>query len=358
MNLAVIFGGKSAEHEVSRMSAVNVLKALAERSHSVMIIGITKEGVWYETRPSYEEILDGTWEQRPDNRRVTLLMDPTQRKFMILNPDGTTELRPVDCILPALHGDYGEDGKIQGAFEMAGIPYCGPGVAASANAMDKSFAKKLAADTGVCMAKYTVLRKSAYDESPERALEAALQTDGGKLPLFVKPSAAGSSVGAHKVKSIDDLQPAIEDAFHYDDKVLVEEMITGREIEVAVLGNQDPKASPVGEILSADEFYDYDAKYNNPDSRTRVIDDLPEETLDQIRACAVAIFKALDCRGLSRCDFFYTNDGRIVFNEINTLPGFTNISMYPQLWEATGKSQPELMEDLIRLAIEEHKSAY
>lgn len=354
MNLAVIFGGKSDEHEVSRTSAVNVLKALESSTHQVMVVGITKEGRWYETKAAYEEIGNGDWENRKDNRQTTIPADPVAHGFLVFDSEDRATLHRIDCILPVLHGDHGEDGEIQGVFEMSGIPYCGPGVRASANCMDKSVTKKLAAVTGVTMAKYCTLKKYEYEKNPEEQLEEALNVDGGKFPLFVKPSSAGSSVGAHKVKRAEDLQAAIEDAFLYDDKVLVEEMINGREIEVAILGNEDPKASCVGEILSADEFYDYDAKYNNPESKTRIIDDLPKDVLDQVRAYAVAIFKALDCKGLSRCDFFYSEDGRIVFNEINTLPGFTNISMYPQLWEAMGKSQPDLIEEIIELALAEH----
>lgn len=355
MNLAVIFGGKSDEHEVSRTSVVNVLKALEGRGHDITTIGITKSGRWYKTDATYEEIQNGDWEKRKDNRQAVIPADPVSHGVLIFDRTDHAELKHIDCILPVLHGDHGEDGDIQGLFELAEIPYCGPGVRASANAMDKSVTKKLVSVTGVNMAKYCVLKKYDFEQNMEEALERALQVDEGRFPLFVKPSSAGSSVGAHKVKKAEDLRAAVEDAFQYDDKVLVEEMIEGREIEVAVLGNNDPKASCVGEILSADEFYDYDAKYNNPESKTRVIDDLPEETLDEVRNYAVEIFKTLDCKGLSRCDFFYSKDGRIVFNEINTLPGFTNISMYPQLWEAMGKSQPDLVEELIQLALEEHQ---
>ncbi len=356
MRLAVIFGGKSDEHEVSRTSAGNVLRALAKTDHDVMVVGITKEGRWYETKATCDEVQSGAWEYRQDNRQTTIPADPVAHGFLIFDQNDHAELHPVDCILPVLHGDHGEDGEIQGVFEMAGIPYCGPGVRASANCMDKSVTKKLASVTGVNMAKYCVLKKYEYDKNPEEHLERAVAVNDGIFPLFVKPSSAGSSVGAHKVKAAEDLRAAIEDAFLYDDKVLVEEAIEGREIEVALLGNHEPQASCVGEILAADEFYDYDAKYNNPESRTRVIDDLPTETLDEVRHYAIEIFKALDCRGLSRCDFFYSNEGKIIFNEINTLPGFTNISMYPQLWEAMGKSQPELIEDIIQLAMEEHSN--
>ena len=354
MNIAVIFGGKSDEHEVSRNSAVNVLKALEKTPHDVMKVGITKQGRWYETKAGYDAISSGAWEKDPANRQTCIPADPVAHGFLVFDSADHAELHKIDCIIPVLHGDHGEDGDVQGLFELAEIPYVGPGVRASANAMDKSAAKKLVSSTGVTMAKYCVIKQYEYRKSPEEQIERALQVDEGRFPLFVKPSSAGSSVGATKAKSAEALKPAIEEAFKYDDKVLVEEMIVGREMEVAVLGNEEPEATQVGEILSAGEFYDYDSKYNNPESRTRVVEDLPKEVLDQIRAYAVAIYQALDCRGLSRCDFFYSNDNRIVFNEINTLPGFTNISMYPQLWEAMGKSQPELIEDLIRLALEAH----
>lgn len=354
MNIAVIFGGKSDEHEVSRSSAVNVLKALEQSPHHVTRIGITKEGRWYVTNAPYDEIADGRWEQREDNRQTCIPSDPVAKGILVFDAADHAALQPIDCIFPIIHGDHGEDGDLQGLFELAEIPYVGPGVRASANGMDKSMTKKIVSSTGVRMAKYCVLKQHEFTKDPEGQMERALAVDDGRFPLFVKPSSAGSSVGARKVKKADDLRPAIENAFQYDDKVLVEEMIHGREIEVAVLGNEEPKASCPGEILSAGEFYDYDAKYNNPESKTRVVTDLPEETLHQIRSYAIAIFQALDCKGMSRCDFFYTEDGEIIFNEINTIPGFTNISMYPQLWEAMGVPQPELVERLIQLALEEH----
>jgi D-alanine-D-alanine ligase len=354
MDIAVIFGGRSDEHEVSRNSAVNVLKSLEGGRYEVSVIGITKEGRWYLTEADYDEIASGDWEKRPDNRQVCIPSDPVVHGLLVFDENDHAEAKHIDCIVPVLHGDYGEDGTIQGVFEMADIPYVGPGVKASANCMDKTAAKVLAAPTGVTMAKCTIIEKKDFEEDRETEVLRAVSTDGGKFPLFVKPSSAGSSVGTRRVDKREELEPAIENAFKYDNKVLVEEMIVGREIEVAVLGNHDPKATEVGEILSAGEFYDYDSKYNNPDSKTRVVDDLPRSVIDEIRRYAVEIYKALDCRGLSRVDFFYDNSGRIVFNEINTLPGFTNISMYPKLWEAMGIEQPVLTDTLIKLALEEH----
>ena len=353
MRIGVIFGGKSEEHEVSRNSARNVLKALAGTEHELLKAGITKEGRWYVTEASPDEIADGSWEQHPSNRQAVVPSDPVVHGFLIFDEKDHARPYRVDCIFPVLHGDYGEDGRIQGVFEMADIPYVGPDVKASANCMDKSVTKKLAAATGVTQARYAVLKRREFLRDPEGTLAKAVDSLGGEFPVFVKPSSAGSSVGASKVKTKEDLEAAVREAFRHDSKVLVEELITGRELEVAVLGNHEPEASCVGEILAAGEFYDYDAKYNNPDSQTRIVDDLPEEVLNEIRSWAVRLYKALECRGMSRVDFFYSDDGRIVFNEINTLPGFTNISMYPKLWEAMGVSQTELVERLIALAVEE-----
>lgn len=355
MKIAVIFGGKSDEHEVSRKSAVNVLKGIAAKGlHEVMQVGITKQGRWYLTEANYEEIESGAWEQLPTNKQVTIPSDPVAKGILVFDENDHAILHKLDLCYPVLHGDYGEDGKIQGVFEMAGIPYVGCGVMSSANCMDKSSTKTMVACTGVTMAKTYVINKHAYDIDREGEIAKAAAVNDGAFPLFVKPSAAGSSVGATKAHNFEELVPAIELAFKYDYKVLVEEMIVGREIECAVLGNEDPMASCVGEILAAAEFYDYDAKYNNPNSQTRIIDDLPEEVLNEVRRFAVEIYKALDCRGMSRVDFFYSEDGRIVFNEINNLPGFTNISMYPQLWEAMGVPQPELIEKLMQYALEEY----
>lgn len=354
MKIAVIFGGMSDEHEVSRNSAVNVIKGLKSDNYEIFKIGITKRGRWYLTDASCEEISNGEWENSIGNKQVCIPADPVVHGLLIFDDNDHARTERIDCIVPVLHGDNGEDGTVQGLFELAGIPYVGPGVKASANAMDKSFTKIIVEPTGIDQAKYCVIRHKDFADDREGEIMNALSTNDGKFPLFVKPSSAGSSVGASRAGNKEQLEAAIDDAFKYDDKVLVEEMIVGREMEVAVIGNHNPKASCVGEILSAGEFYDYDSKYNNPDSKTKVVDDIPEAKQREIREKAVEIFKALDCRGLSRVDFFYTEDGRVVFNEINTLPGFTNISMYPQLWAAMGIEQPVLLESLIKLAIEEH----
>lgn len=352
--LAVVFGGKSDEHEVSLSSAANVLRAIDENKYEVHKIGITREGRWYWTPATPEQIADGSWEELLTNHQCAIPHDPTIRGILVFDMIDRAHVQKIDCIIPVLHGDHGEDGEIQGLFSMAEIPFVGPGVKASANCMDKSAAKELGKLVGVKMAKHYLVRKRAFARDRAAVIEEIKETHGGKYPLFVKPCAAGSSVGVTKVKSGDTLESAIEEALRYDSKVLVEEAIVGRELEVAVLGNESPKASSVGEILTAGEFYSYDSKYINPESKTRIADDLPPEVRDQIRQYAIDIYCELDCRGLSRVDFFYSDEGDIIFNEINTLPGFTDISMYPMLWRHDGIPTTELMDILVELALEEH----
>ena len=343
--LGVIFGGKSDEYEVTLSSVANVLMALDESKYDVTKIGITREGKWYITDASIEEIKSDAWVNHASNKEYTLSADPGKKDF--------------DCLIPILHGDHGEDGEIQGLFQMAEIPYVGSGVKASANCMDKTAAKQLAKQTDVRMAEHYIVYIANYVKDADKEVENTVKALGNKFPVFVKPSSAGSSVGISKVKSLDGLKPAIEEALKYDHKVLVEECIVGREFEVAVLGNLDPKASSIGEIRAAAEFYDYESKYINPEVQTSIVEDLSKEVTDEIRAYAIELFKTMDCRGLSRVDFFYADEAkngkRIVFNEINTMPGFTNISMYPMLWRHDGIDTPALMDKLIELAFEEHQ---
>lgn len=356
MNIALIFGGKSSEHEISRMSASAVLKWLVKvdnddsEKNEILKLGIDKEGRWFLTEASPEEIFNGRWEDNKNNRPAYITPDSLVHGMVILDEDRFIH-KKIDVVIPVLHGDHGEDGDIQGLLNMAEIPYVGCGVAASANSMDKSLTKKLVGYTKVRQAEYIEIRKNEYLEDKEKELLRVKNKFNGNYNLFVKPSSAGSSIGASGIKSEEELPKAIELALKEDKKVLIEEKIVGREIEVAILGNDEPKASEVGEILSAGEFYDYDSKYKNPKSRTRIVSDLPRATIDEIRSKAIEIYKALECRGLSRVDFFYTEDGEIVFNEINTFPGFTSISMYPLLWQDRGISGEELIKDLIELAI-------
>lgn len=354
LRIGVVFGGNSDEYDVSLHSAANVIRALDEDKYELVKIGITQKGQWFVTKAMSHEIEEDKW-QFGRNNGCMLSPDPTVGGIITFHRGESMLVKPIDCFFPIMHGDHVEDGEIQGLFSMAQIPYVGSGVKASANCMDKSSTKELAKLVGVKMADHVLVRSADFESNARVTLDEIEEYFEGKLPLFVKPCAAGSSVGVTKVKSYGDLEHAIRKALEYDHKVLVEEAIIGREFEVAVLGNRYPVASSVGEILSAGEFYDYDAKYTNPESMTRVVDDLPTEVIDEIRDYAVALYKELDCRGMSRVDFFYSEDGDIVFNEINTLPGFTDISMYPKLWNEAGLTTTELVDKLIEYALEEHE---
>lgn len=344
--IAVIFGGQSSEHEVSCMSAVNVIGGLNREKYEIHMIGITKEGHWIYVE-NVDKIRDDSWR----DGEITAVISPDHEKQGIWKVSGgTVEVVPIDVAFPVLHGKYGEDGTIQGLFEMSGIPYAGCGVLASAASMDKISTKIFADRLGVRQAAYV-----ADIARDLREMDDTIAQVEEKLgyPVFVKPSNAGSSQGVSKAHNREELKEALVLAKKHDHRVLIEENITGREVECAVLGGQNPQASPVGEILAAAEFYDFDAKYNNEESRTVIDPDLPEEVKEEIRRNAVAIFRAVGGFGLSRVDFFVEKDtNEVIFNEINTLPGFTNISMYPMLWEANGIKKEELLDRIIELAYE------
>lgn len=354
LNIGVVFGGKSSEYDVSLHSAANVINALDEDKYDITKIGITQDGRWYVTRASSEEIASDKWVYSDSNQQCSIPHDPTVGGILIFDEVDYATVFRIDCFILVIHGDHGEDGEIQGLFGLSEIPYVGSGVKSSANCMDKSCTKELAKLTGVKMAKHYLARFSSYINDKEKLVAEIRKAHEDKYPLFVKPCSAGSSVGVTKVKSEKELGLALDEAFKYDKKVLVEEAIVGRELEIAVLGNEYPKASSIGEILTAGEFYTYEAKYSNPESKTRVVTDLPQEVVEKFQSVAIDLYKELDCRGLARVDFFYTKEGEIVFNEINTLPGFTDISMYPQLWKNDGIETNELMDRLIALAFEEH----
>lgn len=342
--VAVLFGGQSSEHEVSCVSAATIISNINKESYDLLLIGITREGHWVMAN-SLEEITSGTWVNSPVS--AILSPDATQKGFYITK-DGNTSLQTVDVIFPVLHGKYGEDGTVQGLIELSQIPYVGCGVLASAVSMDKFYTKIIVDTLGIRQAKYVpVLSLQLKD------LEAVLSRVETELsyPVFVKPSNAGSSQGVSKAHDREELAAALSLAAKHDRKILVEETMVGREIECAVLGGLEPKASGVGEILAAADFYDYDAKYNNAESKTVISPELPEGVAAKVRSHAVDIFRAVDGFGLSRVDFFLENGtDEVVFNEINTLPGFTSISMYPMLWEEKGLNKQELIEKLIQLS--------
>ena len=340
--IALLFGGQSSEHEISCISAATVIGAVSRERYELVLIGITKEGKWL-LADSPESVKDGSW--RKSGTRAVLSPDADLHGILLLRGDRVTVKR-VDLVYPVLHGLYGEDGTVQGICELAGIPYVGCGVLSSAVSMDKFYTKIIVDDLDVDQARYVpVLRKELADlPAVIAAVESRLE-----YPVFVKPSNSGSSKGVSKAKNRAGLEKALEIAAAEDSKILVEEAIAGRELECAVLQDAEGiRSSGVGEILAAAEFYDYDAKYNNADSRTELYPDLPEGKEDEIRQAAEKVFAAVDGRGMSRVDFFLEEGtNRVVFNEINTLPGFTSISMYPMLWEAKGIPLRELVEKLI-----------
>lgn len=340
--IAVIFGGQSSEHEVSCMSVVNVASQIDREKYDVLLIGITQEGHWVKT-DSIESIQDGSWRQSGVGAAIS--PDATEQ-CVILWENGQAEKRHVDVVFPVLHGLYGEDGTIQGLLELARIPYVGCGVLASAVSMDKLYTKIIVDDLGIRQAEYVPVRREELKD-----MAAAVAKVEAKLayPVFVKPSNAGSSKGVNKAENREELEAALLEAGRHDRKILVEETIVGHEVECAVFGGgKTPvKASGVGEILAAAEFYDFEAKYYNPESRTVVNPPLPGNAAEKIRQDAVEIFQAVDGYGLSRVDFFVKEDGEVVFNEINTMPGFTAISMYPMLWEAAGMDKKALVQALI-----------
>lgn len=349
--VVVIVGGRSSEHEVSLVSGATVIENIDAEKYDVKIVVISKDGEWLLAK-DLETLKSGAWKE--SRIKAAISPDTKDKALLIFNEDGSVEKLAVDVAYPVLHGLYGEDGTIQGIFEMAGIPYVGCGVIASAVGMDKWYTKQVVYGTGIRQARFVPVYR---DELKEMNTVLDRIEKAYPYPYFVKPSNAGSSKGVSKAADREGLRKALLLAAEHDRKILVEETIVGRELECAVLGDYNVKASGVGEILAAAEFYDFDAKYNNAESKTVISPLLPEGKTEEIREAAVRIFKALDGYGLSRVDFFLENGtNEIVFNEINTLPGFTAISMYPMLWEAQDIDKKSLVEELINLALRRYKS--
>lgn len=345
--IAVLFGGQSSEHIVSCMSAANVIDHIDKEKYNLLLIGITEDGHWLKTE-SVEDIRSGAW--REGTVEAVLSPDATEKCVLVMDGSGVQKVK-TDVVFPVLHGLYGEDGTVQGLLELAKIPYVGCGVLASSVAMDKLYTKIIVDDLGIRQAAYVPVMKDDLKDM-DRVVEKVEVSF--PYPVFVKPSNAGSSRGVSKAENREGLKAALEEAVKHDRKILVEEMIVGHEIECAVFGGgkTEIQASGVGEILAAADFYDFDAKYFNEESRTVVDPELPGEAAEAVRQAAMAIFKAIDGYGISRVDFFVKADGEVVFNEINTMPGFTAISMYPMLWEARGVSKSELVDRLITHAKE------
>ena len=350
LSVCVLFGGVSPEHEVSLRSAESVLNHIDHSKYNVFPVGITKDGDWvYYTGKDYSLLPTGEWKNHPDNRRAAI--SPLRRQGLLCFEGDCVVRERIDVVFPVLHGENGEDGTIQGLLQLAGIPYVGPHVAASAVAMDKTLTKLVADQAGIPQADWLLVRR----EEMECRMESILDQLEEKFayPMFVKPAGTGSSVGVSKAADRQALEQGLRAAAVYDQKVLVEEFIRGKEIEVAVMGNDNPVASVCGEIDSGAEFYDYDAKYITDTSVAYIPARISEEAAEQVRELAVRVYQAIGCQGLSRVDFFVTEDGRAVFNEINTIPGFTSISMYPKLFAASGIPYSQLIDELIDLAMED-----
>lgn len=348
MNLLIIFGGQSAEHEVSRASASSILKNINKNKYNIICIGITKNGEWFLTNGNENEILDGSWEYRGDNRKAVLLPDAKVKG--VLTEDNN--LYNVDCVWPILHGKNGEDGTIQGLCELANLKYVGPDVFSSAICMDKTITKVVIGQTNIKQADYYITYGKDYFHNQNKILTEVEKKFKGIYPLFVKPATSGSSVGISKVRNREELKRAYNIAFDESKKVLVEEAIDGQEVEVAVLGNNDPEASRVGEVLSGGEWYDYSSKYKDNKSRTLIPAKISKSIEEEIQKAALEIYKLLGCKVLSRVDFFVDKSETVIFNEINTLPGFTDISMYPLLWQAVGITYTDLIDKIISYALE------
>lgn len=348
-NILILFGGKSSEHEVSLRSAFSVITNMPKDKYSPVLMGITKDGKWLLYEDDISMIPNGKWLEGKCTP-AAISTDFGEKCVNVFRADGIEKIT-VDAVFPVLHGKNGEDGTVQGLLDLAGIPYVGCNTIASAMCMDKAVTNMTADNAKIKQAKWLGITKSDYCENKDAFADNCIEYLG--LPVFIKPANAGSSVGISKAKTREDIFEAMKIAFREDSKVVAEENIDGREVECAVLGNDKPIASVIGEILPANEFYDYEAKYIAEDSKLCIPADLPEDLSEKIRTLAIRAYKALGCTGLSRVDFFVRrSDNEILFNEINTLPGFTSISMYSKLFEEYGIPYGELVDRLINLALE------
>ncbi len=356
IRLGLLFGGRSAEHEVSLMSARSVMKAINKEKYEVTLIGVTKEGKWVAGEDPLKALSAGDVGRMSE---AALLGEPGKRELLVLSDRQGADKRAVqlstiielDVLFPLLHGPYGEDGTVQGLLELADLPYVGSGVLGSAVAMDKALCKELLRAAGIPVVDWILVMRSEIERDPEaaaRRVEARFN-----YPMFTKPANLGSSVGVVKAHDHVELVEALQESARYDRRVLVERGVNAREIEVSVLGNDAPEASVVGEIVPGREFYDYEAKYLDENSQLLIPAPIPPHTAERAREYAIRAFKAIDAAGLARVDYLLDKDsGELYLSEINTMPGFTQISMYPKLWEASGLSYGELIDRLVELALE------
>ena len=355
--IGILFGGKSAEHEVALQSAKNIVEAIDQEQFEVTLIGIDKQGQWHQQK-SAEFLLNAADPKmialNASSASAALAVVPGTSETQTLNISEAAPMEPLDVIFPVLHGPFGEDGTVQGLLKLLNVPFVGAGVLGSAVGMDKDVMKRLLRDAGIAIAKFHAFPRASRNNIDPEAIVAELG-----LPCFVKPANLGSSVGISRVNCKDEFEAALTEAFRFDHKIIIEENIYGREIECSVLGNDDPIASLPGEVLTDaghHQFYSYGAKYlDEHGAALEIPANLPEHLIKAVQDASIHAFQVLCCEGMARADCFVTDDERVVINEINTIPGFTRISMYPKLWEASGISYRELITRLIHLAVERHE---
>lgn len=347
INLGILFGGASSEHDVSCVSAKGIISNIDKEKYNLTIIGITKDGKWYLFDDDIELLPNDNWLNSKSLKPAYI--SPDSSIHGVVCEDGS--IIKLDAVFPVLHGKNGEDGTMQGLLQLAQIPFVGCDATASGTCMDKAVTNAVADAFGISQAKWCSVTKFEYNKDSSACIKHAVEKLG--FPIFVKPANAGSSVGVSKAHNENELKDGLEIAFKEDKKVVLEEFIDGFEVECAVLGNDEPITGEVGQIIAAAEFYDFDAKYNNPQSELCIPANIPEQKRQEVKDAAIYAYKVLGCEGLSRCDFFVTKkDSRVLFNEINTIPGQTPISMYPKLFEAVGVPYKELIDRLIDLALE------
>lgn len=350
--VGIVFGGKSAEHEVSLQSAKNIVDAIDKDKYDVVLIGIDKQGKWHiNNESSYLINAENPKLIQLNKSNESVAIVPGKTDHQLVKAEDAGILDQLDAVFPIVHGTLGEDGSLQGMMRIANLPFVGTGVLGSAVCMDKDIAKRLLKAAGI-----NVANGVAYSRAKRNQIDFAAVEEQVGTPMFIKPANQGSSVGVSKVSTEKEFAEAIDQAFQYDQKIVIEETLKGREIECAVLGNENPKSSVPGEILPQTEFYSYESKYiDESGARLEMPAKLSEAEVERLQKTAVDAFETLECEGLARVDFFLTEDGEVYVNEVNTLPGFTRISMYPKLWELSGVSYPELIDRLIELAIDRYE---
>ena len=351
LKVGILFGGKSAEHEISIRSAANIIEAIDKDKHEVLLLGIDKKGKWLAGQSAENLLLENISSNMENQKEDLLAFVPGKAGNNLVDLNNSGSVSGLDVVFPVLHGPMGEDGTVQGMLKLADIPFVGSGVLGSAVGMDKDVMKRLFRDSDIPVGGFEVVYSHDFDRINYEKIANNLG-----LPLFIKPANLGSSVGIHMVSSREEFDSALEDAFRFDNKLIIEEYIKGREIECAVLGNEFPAASVPGEIVTRHDFYSYEAKYlDEKGAELKIPADLPEDITEKIRNLSIRSFKAVCCSGMARVDCFLRDDDKIFINEVNTIPGFTSISMYPMLWDASGIPYSELIDRLIKLAIERHE---